>query len=109
MPKLYQYTIFKEDGTKQVLPPSKKRSFPGPGGLYELMGWDTIQLLPNDYVPDGWNKRATYFIDENGRFKPHRRNPHFKVLTDALFGDEWDVVGDVLMEEVYHGDKVHKD
>lgn len=106
MAKLYQYTRLNQDGTKEVLAPCKKKEFGGEDGLYKLLDCQTIELIPKDYYADNMNKRATIFGDEEGRFSSlNVRNPHMKVLKDALYGDEWDTVGNLIMEEVYKGDK----
>lgn len=98
--KLYQYTVYKQDGTIERWEPCKKKEWRGAGGLYEVMGWRTIELIPKDYYAEGWNKRGTLFGDEEGRFnQDNHRNPHTKVLTDPD-GNEWDCVGDLIMEEV---------
>jgi hypothetical protein len=107
--KLYQYTVYKQDGTIEKLEPRPKMEWPGEGGLYELIGngCGHIELLPKDYVPKEFGRRGEYFIDGEGRFNStNYRNPHFKVLTGDIFSpsDEWDVVGNVVKEEVYHAE-----
>lgn len=102
MPKLYTYTIYKTDGSKEVLPPRKKLDFSGPDGLYKLVGCSTIELVPKVYYGNGMNKRATGFCDENGLMAEKRFNPWFKVITD-MFGRASTIVGDAVLEEVYHG------
>lgn len=100
MNKLYQYTILRQDGTKDVLEPCPKKTFKGVGGLYELLNCESIEMIPSSYwVGLGYGK-VRMWGDEEGRFKPHTRNPHFKVMHDDL-GNPWDVVGDVVMERLY--------
>jgi hypothetical protein len=102
--KQYLYTLYKQDGTIEVLPISKKKSF---NEIYKILGCEMIEVIPSDYYPDGFGQ-VTVYGDEEGRFNSNnKRNPHFKVLK----GDpniepvEWDTVGDLLKEEVYKGDK----
>lgn len=98
--KLYEYTLLKQDGTKSDLGRSVKKDFKV---FYNLLNCRTIEIIPNDYAYD---KRATYYGDEEARYNTYNhRNPHFKVLKDAIYGDEWDIVGDIIMEKVYH-DKI---
>lgn len=100
MVKRYQYTILKQDGTKEVLEPCRKKSL---GELYRLLNCRTIEIVPSDYYKDMGFGRCTVYADENGRdLNGNVRNPHFKVL-NSLFGEEYDVVGNVIKEEVYHG------
>lgn len=97
--KLYQYTIYKQDGRIIELNPCPKKSFAGTGGLYELLDCRIIELLPKAYLHTGMNHRATYYCDEEGRFNSNNhRNRLFKVLDGGF-----DVVGDVVKEQVYAG------
>ena len=108
MPKLYQYTILHFDGSKEVLEPRKKMSL---DELYKTLDCRTVETIPTDYFADGMNKRATIYGDEEGRrfdgTDRLRRNQHMKVLKGDLMNPEmeWDCVGDLLMEEVYHAEK----
>jgi hypothetical protein len=104
--KQYQYTLLKQDGTKTDLGVRLKMSLQD---YYNVLGCDTIELVPKAYFKDGTNKRATAIVDEHyGLFidpvdRVKYRNPFFKVLTDVN-DNEWDVLGDVLLEQVYHGE-----
>jgi len=92
--KQYKYTIYKQDGTIEVLPISKKKDFEE---LYKILNCSIIEIIPSDYYPAGFG-HSTVYGDEEGRFNENNhRNPHFKVLADG-----WDVVGNVIREEVYH-------
>ena len=104
--KLYEYTIYRQDGTIEKLPPQPKMEWDGKGGVYEILNCRTIQLVPTDYLKDGMYKRANWYMDEEARFRNDvRRNPHFKVLTGDILDPfaEWDIVGDVVSEQVYKG------
>lgn len=99
--KQYKYTLLKQDGTTQDLGISKKKEF---RELYTILNCTTIELIPAAYYKDKGHGRCTMFGDEEGRFNSqNHRNPHFNVLHDAIFGDDWDVVGDIIKEEVYKG------
>ncbi len=88
--KMYKYTILRQDGTKEVLPPSKKKSF---AELYKILNCTTIEIIPKSYY--GKEGHCTMFGDEEGRFvETNRRNPHFKDLGNGYF-----VVGDIVKEE----------
>src|ERR1700756_4482375 len=103
MTKLYQYTIYKQDGTIEELKPCKKKEFGGIDGLYSILDCRTIELIPMDYVPKELG-RGTYFGDEEARFNSNNHtNPHMKTITD-VFGSVWDVVGDIVKESVYKGE-----
>ena len=103
--KQYLYTLYKQDGTIEVLPISKKKSF---NEIYKILNCEMIEVIPSDYYPDGFG-RAVVYGDEEARFNGNnKRNPHFKVLKsipDHGKPIEWDTVGDLLKEEVYKGDK----
>ena len=101
MARLYKYTILKQDGTIEDLGVSPKKEFKGKGGLYELLNCDTIELIPSAYYKGKGHGRCTMFGDEEGRFKSTNvRNLHFLVLRDEIFGGDYDVVGDIIKEEV---------
>ncbi len=103
MPKLYQYTILKQDGTSKVLPVSPKKDSKE---LYKLLNCTTIEIIPSSYYSGlNWG-RCIVFGDEEGRYnRLNERNPHFNVIQD-IFGAPWDVVGDCIREEVYKGEKI---
>lgn len=92
----YRYTILKQDGTKEVLPLTNKKRFDGKDGLYQLLNCSTIEVIPADYYRGLGFGHCTMFGDEEGRFNTNNKaNPHFN-----NFGDDWNVVGDIVMEEV---------
>lgn len=98
MKKFYKYTLLKQDGTEKELGIMPKQ---GLNVFYKILNCTTIEMIPPDYYD---NKNCTLYGDEEARFNENNiRNPHFKVLkNEALFGDkEWDVVGDIIKEEVY--------
>jgi hypothetical protein len=99
--KLYTYSIFRTNGEITVYDPQPKLDF---RKFYEMIGngCDTFQIVPKVYYPDGMNKRATAYCDENGLLTGQPDNPHFKTYHDPLFGDESNIVGNVMLEEVYH-------
>jgi hypothetical protein len=47
--KLYQYTILRQDGTKEELPPQKKMDW---DKVREILKCRTIEFIPKDYHPD---------------------------------------------------------
>lgn len=97
----YKYTILKQDGTIEVLRDCPKKKFKGKGGLYELLGCTTIELIPEVYYEGLGHGDCNMYGDEEGRFNTkNTRNLHFKVLKD-VDGDEWDVVGNIIKEEEY--------
>lgn len=92
--KLYQYTWLRQDGTMQKLKPRRKMEYKD--DLWKQIG-DIIETIPPDYYFD---KKCTLYTDENGRSNAtNYRNPWFLVLKD-MEGEEWDIVGDVLMEKL---------
>jgi hypothetical protein len=98
--KLYQYTIYNQDGTIEALEPCPKKGFIGDNGLYELLNCSTIQLIPSDYYKGLDFGKCTVYGDEEGRFnKNNQQNPHFNDL-----GDGYNLVGNIVKEEVYHPD-----
>lgn len=105
MGKLYQYTLLNQDGTMEVLEPCQKKEFRGAGGLYELLNCSTIEIIPSLYYKTKKWGKCTVYGDEEGRFNSENiRNPHMDVLND-IDGMEWDCVGTLVKEEVYHGNE----
>lgn len=99
--KMYKYTILKQDGSSKVLPICRKKEFKGKDGLYELLNCSIIEIIPEDYYKGLEYGRCTMYGDEEARFNTNNmRNPHFSVLKD-FENAEWDVVGDIIKEEVY--------
>jgi hypothetical protein len=102
MKKLYQYTVLRQDGTKEVLPLSPKMNF---DQFRFLLGCQTIEHIPSDYYKGLGYGRCEVWGDEESRFNSNNiRNPHMKILYDYE-GNPWDVVGDVILEQVYKGKK----
>lgn len=97
MSKQYQYTIYRADGTTEVLEPGPKKEWSGEGGLYDLIGCQTIEIIPPDYYRyKNWG-RCYVYGDEEGRMFHKPQNRHFKPIAPG-----WDLVGDIIKEEVYH-------
>lgn len=97
MKKMYKYTLYKTNGTKEEVI-SPKKSF---SELYVMIGCDVIQLIPRVFCAD--KGRYTLYGDEEGRLKRDWvRNPHFKIVNDTLFGEDTFVVGNIVKEEVFH-------
>jgi hypothetical protein len=93
--KQYQYTLLKQDGTKKGLWISSKKTFQD---FYKILNCSLIEIIHPDYYQGKGYGRCTMYGDEEGRFNSdNKRNPHFNVL--AL---DYDVVGDIIMEKVYH-------
>jgi hypothetical protein len=96
--KLYKYTLLKQDGTIKDLGVSKQKPF---SELYTILNCGTIEIINFEYWKDRGYGRCEMYGDEEGRFNSkNHRNPHFNVIKD-LDGSEWDVVGDIVKEEVY--------
>jgi hypothetical protein len=104
--KLYQYTILKQDGTKEVLKPCKKKTLKE---LYQILNCQMVEIIPNAYYEGLGHGHCTMWGDEEARFNPENyRNPHFKVLKGNIALEEereWDVVGNIIKEEIYKGNK----
>ena len=101
--KQYKYTLLKQDGSTEDLGVSKKKSLQE---LYEAIGCNMIEIIPSAYWVGKGFGRCTMYGDEEGRFvETNHRNPHFKVLVDDN-GGVWDVVGNILKEEVYAQDTI---
>lgn len=93
--KQYAYTIYKQDGTIKRYPPCKKKTFED---FYRMLNCQTIEIIPPDYYKGMKWGHCTVYGDEEARFNnQNTKNPHFKVLADG-----YDVVGDIIKEEVYH-------
>jgi hypothetical protein len=77
--------------------------------LWKSIG-DIIEVIPADYWPEVYSDKIEYYGDEEGRFNENNhRNPFFKVLKgNPMLGElaEWDVVGDILREELIEEGKV---
>lgn len=99
--KLYKYTMLYTDGTTKDLGVSKKKTLKE---LYQLLDCTTVQIIPPDYYKGKIKGRCTMWSDEEARLKGLPTNKHFNILEDKIFGDSWDVVGDVIKEEVNHAD-----
>lgn len=96
--KNYKYTLYKQDGTIEDLGISKKKTF---AEFYKILNCKTIEIIPKEYSKEVG--RYTLYGDEEARFNTkNHRNPHFNILKD-FYQDEWDIVGDIIKEEVYHG------
>lgn len=95
--KMYQYTIFYQDGETKDLTPCPEKRFDGKDGLYELLNCSTVELIPDAYYPKEWGK-CLVWGDEEARFdERNHRNPHMKVIFDDI-GRPWDVVGTVIRQ-----------
>lgn len=98
MGKMYEYTLFKQDGNIEGWKQPKMEF----ANIKEVLGngCSMIEIIPKDYHPDDYKKAGTVYGDEEGRFNStNYRNPHFKVLTDP-YGGQWDCVGNLLHEKV---------
>lgn len=98
--KQYKYTIYKQDGTIEDLGIGEKKNFQD---FYTILNCQMIEHIPHDYYPDK-SGHAEFWGDEEARFDSMNiRNPHFKVLKgnpDLGEAEEWDIVGDIIKEEV---------
>lgn len=96
--KLYQYTLFNQDGSMESWK-QPKMEFESLKGIIGN-GCSMIEIIPKVYHPDDIKRSGTVYGDEEGRFNStNQRNPHFKVLTD-FEGAKWDCVGNLLHETV---------
>lgn len=99
--KQYIYTIYLEDGSIRYDGPRAKMT------LQELQSQvgGLIEVLPKPFYGDTiQNKRATAFINEEGKLEGMKPNPHFDSIPDdwELGGGDF-IVGPVIVEEVHHG------
>lgn len=95
--KLYQYTILKQNGTFEKMKPCKKKKFEE---FYKILNCNLIEIIPTDYYKGLNYGHCTMYADEEGRFNENNyTNPHFLTLADG-----YDVVGDIIKEEVYKGE-----
>jgi hypothetical protein len=93
--KQYQYTLLKQDGTKEELGVSPKKTFKD---FYNILHCSIIEIIPPAYYKGKGYGRCSMYGDEEGRFNSdNERNSHFNVLAS-----DYDVVGDIIMERVYH-------
>lgn len=98
--RLYQYTIYRTDGEKEVLTPRRKLKLSGDESIAQLACANVVKPVPKMYYPDGVNRRATAWCDEDGLLLKKRRNPFFKVFADPYFDENSFIVGDIVLEEV---------
>lgn len=95
MPKLYKYTLYRQDGIIEEYEPCPRKDFTE---IYKLLDCETIQILPSEYYAHQKWGRCYVYVDEEGRFdSDNYQNPFFKELEPG-----WDVVGNALKEEVCH-------
>jgi hypothetical protein len=97
----YKYTLLKQDGTTEDLGTGAKKDFKE---LYKILNCSLIQIIPDEYY-DGWiDGEVECYGDEEGRYNSENiRNPHFKVLKgNPAMGEvaEWDIVGNIVREEL---------
>ncbi len=99
--KLYKYTRLGQDGSIEDLGVSKKKTF---NELYDILDCSTIEIIPFAYYKGLGHGRCSMYGDEEARFViENNRNPHFNVLKgnpDLGEPAEWDIVGDIVKEEV---------
>ncbi len=99
--KQYNYVLLNQDGTKETIGTSAKKSF---SEMYSILNCQTIEIIPKQYYENKGYGRCTMYGDEEARFNSdNTRNPHFNVLKgDPAIGElaEWDVVGNIIMESV---------
>lgn len=91
---MYIYTALYQDGTTKELGRStKKWKYKQ---LSDYVG-GMIEYIPTSYFPKGMSGQV--IGNEEGRFiAGNRRNPHMKVVVDPN-GNQWDTVGDLLLEQ----------
>jgi len=98
---MYYYTHLLQNGETADLGTSKTK-WKYPKLKAAVDGY--IELIPRDYYPPGMS--GTVYGNEEGRFNPdNHRNPHLLTLKDIV-GNEWDTVGDLLLEQT---EKQYKD
>jgi hypothetical protein len=98
---MYKYILLKQDGSKKDLGVSKKKK--SLEELYRILQCTFVEIIPTDYYKGLGYGKCTMWGDEEARFNEKNvRNPHFNVLKgNVLLGElaEWDVVGNILMEQ----------
>lgn len=92
---MYIYTILKQNGQIETLEPCKTK------WKYEQLRKQVdgmIEIIPETYYPKGM--KGTVYGNEEARFNSNNtRNQCMLVITDDFYGDEWDCVGDLLLEQ----------
>lgn len=92
MPKMYQYTLLKQDGTIDDLGQSPEKSLEE---LYEILECDLVEIIPSPYYAGKGHGKCIMWGDEEGRFNSNNvRNPHFNVLAGG-----YDVVGNIVKQQ----------
>ncbi len=95
----YNYTLYKEDGTKEVIAENVERKTVQE--MYPILDCQLVELIPRDYYPkeDIENENVLFWGDEEGRMIDEPvRNPHMQVLYDVE-GNPWDCIGNLIREE----------
>lgn len=92
---MYIYTKLRQDGRFITYEPSKTK------WTYEQLKNQVngmVEIIPKNYYPIGMN--GTVYGNEEARFNSdNTRNQCMLVIKDDLYGDEWDTVGDLLLEQ----------
>jgi|ERR1035437_10359180 hypothetical protein len=95
--KLYKYTIYHDSGKVSAILPRPKMT------LEELQAAvrGSIELVPRPYYAHHkWGRCTVYVNEDERRLSPFAEpNPFFEDL-----GDGFNVVGDAIKEELWHGD-----
>ena len=96
--KQYAYTILRHNGDIKRYPPCKKKTFKD---FYRMLNCTTIEIIPRDYYKNKGYGHCEMYGDEEARFnEDNKRNPYFDTIV-AEDGLVWDVVGDIIKEEVF--------
>lgn len=98
--KLYEYTIYKEDGTIEEVAPRGQMTL---SELQEVVG-GRIELVPRHFTKGKINHRFNVFCNEEGKFNGSIQNPHFEPYhldaSETITGEPWDdyITGVVVVE-----------
>lgn len=104
---MYQYDLYKQDGTIERIGTFKDELPFGDTdagkGLYSYLNCSMIEMIPRDYFKDDLlnlnDKRVKSVVaygDEEGRFNgDNQTNPHFRVIQSPM--GAFDVVGDIIV------------
>lgn len=101
----YVYTHLKQDGSSiELARVSKKWDYTK---LRAFIG-NSIEYIPEEYFMDGL--KGQVIGDEEARYNTNNvRNQHMKIIHDPIFNEDWDVVGDLLLEQTEKQNQAWKD
>lgn len=92
--QLYSYTLYSPNGQTTTGTARPKMTL---AELQTAVG-GFIEIVPRPYYAHQKWGRCTVYVNGDGKTSEEKRNPFFKD-----FGDGFNLVGNALKEEVYHG------